>query len=134
MPPQTPHKNPPSQQGHQPHQSEPQHVTHPELDAKITEAELKDAIFHKKKKKKKNKSPGIDNLNSELFKISFDIISPFLLKLYNRLFLNGEYPTTWGEGIIVPIFKSGNIDEAQNYKGITLINILAKLYSQILLN
>ena len=35
---------------------------------------------------------------------------------------------------IVPIFKSGSIDEPQNYRGITLINILAKIYSQILLN
>ena len=39
-----------------------------------------------------------------------------------------------GGGIIVPIFKGGNIDEAQNYRGITLVNILAKIYSQILLN
>ena len=32
-----------------------------------------------------------DRLCAELFKESFDIISPFLLKLYNRLFSNGEY-------------------------------------------
>ena len=89
---------------------------HPELDAEITEAELKEAVFHQKK----NKSSGIDHLNAELFKISFDIISPFLLKLYNRIFQNGEYPRSWGEGIIIPIFKSGNADEAQNYRGITL--------------
>ena len=57
-----------------------------------------------------------------------------MLKLYNRLFLNGEYPRLWGEGIIVPIFKGGNPDEAGSYRGITLINILGKIYSQILLN
>ena len=110
--------------------SEPPNNAHPELDAEITEAELKEAVFHQKN----NKSPGIDHLNAELFKISLDIISPFLLKLYNRIFQNGEYPRSWGEGIIIPIFKSGNADEAQNYRGITLINILAKIYSQILLN
>ena len=38
------------------------------------------------------------------------------------------------EGIIVPIFKGGNVDDTQNYRGITLINILSKIYSQILLN
>ena len=67
-------------------------------------------------------------------KSSFDIIKPFLLKLYNRLLINGEYPRLWGEGIIVPIFKGGNPDEAGNYRGITLINIMGKIYSQILLN
>ena len=75
-----------------------------------------------------------DDIKSEIFKISFDLISPFLLKLYNRLFQNGEYPRSWGEGIIVPIFKGGDANMAQNYRGITLINIIAKIYSQILLN
>ena len=108
----------------------PEPHMHPELDAEFTEAELKEAVFHQKN----NKSPGVDNLNAELFKISFDIISPFLLKLFNRLFQNAEYPRSWGEGIISPIFKSGNVDDAQNYRGITLINILAKIYSQLLVN
>jgi hypothetical protein len=46
----------------------------------------------------------------------------------------GEYPVKWGEGIIAPIFKKGNIDDPTNYRGITLINILAKIYSQLLLD
>ena len=54
--------------------------------------------------------------------------------MYNRLFLNAEYPRLWGEGIIVPIFKGGCLDEASNYRGITLINIMGKIFSQILLN
>ena len=101
-----------------------------DFDTEISETELKTAIFSQNN----NKSTGTDRLCAELFKDSFDIVSPFLLKLYNRLFLNGEYPRLWGEGIIVPIFKGGNPDEAGNYRGITLINILGKIYSQILLN
>lgn len=75
-----------------------------ELDSDITENEIKNAVFSQKN----NKSSGNDQLCVELFKASFDIISPFLLKLYNRLFINGEYPHLWGEGIIVPIFKGGS--------------------------
>ena len=48
--------------------------------------------------------------------------------------LNGESPMAWAEGIIVPIFQTGNPDEPHNYRGITLINILGKIYSQVLLN
>ena len=105
-------------------------VTDSELDSEITETEIKNAVFSQKN----NKSSGIDNLCAELFKCSYDIISPFLVKLFNRLFSNGEYPMTWAEGIIVPIFKSRNPDEPHNYRGITLINILGKIYSQVLLN
>ena len=79
-------------------------------------------------------TPILDNLCAEIFKNSFDIISPFLLILFNRLFANGEYPKAWGEGIIVPIFKSGNTHDTTNYRGITLINVLGKIYSQVLLN
>lgn len=101
-----------------------------DLDSEISENELKNAVFAQKN----NKSTGKDLLCAELFKSSFDILCPFLLKLYNRLFAYGEYPRLWGEGIIVPIFKGGSPGEAGNYRGITLINIVGKIYSQILLN
>ena len=101
-----------------------------ELDSEISSSELREAIFSQKN----GKSCGLDHLCAELFKHSFDITSPFLLKLSNRLFSNGEYPKSWGEGIIVPIFKSGNPDDAQNYRPITLINVLGKVYSRVLLN
>ena len=102
---------------------------HRDFHMKVSETELKTAVFSLKN----NKSSGSDRLCAELFKESFYIVSPFLLKLYNRLFSNGEYPPLWGEGIIVPIFKGGNLEEAGNYRGITLINILGKVYSQIFL-
>ena len=101
-----------------------------DFNMEISETELNTAIFSQNN----NKSTSTDRLCAELFKDSIDIVSPFLLKLYNRLFLNEEYPRLWGERIIYPIFKIGNPDEAGNYRGITLINILGKIYSKILLN
>ena len=50
------------------------------------------------------------------------------------MFTNGEYPSAWAEGAIVPIYKSKNPHDPNNYRGITLIDILGKIYSQILLN
>ena len=57
-----------------------------------------------------------------------------MLAIFNRIFTSGDYPKSWGEGIIVPIFKGGDINDAKNYRGITLINSIAKIYSQVLLN
>ena len=101
-----------------------------ELNAEFTESELRKAVF----KQKDNKSPGIDSISSEILKASYDTISPFLLSLYNRMFMTAEFPRSWGEGIIAPIFKKGDVNDAGNYRGITLINIMAKIYSQLLLN
>ena len=39
-----------------------------------------------------------------------------------------------GRRIIAPIFKSGDANQAKNYRGITISNVLSKIYSQILLS
>ena len=57
------------------------------LDKEFNEEELRKATYSQKP----NKSPGIYELRSEILKASYDIISPILLKIYNRMFLNSEY-------------------------------------------
>ena len=53
------------------------------------------------------------------------------MSLYNKLLDSGIFPESWGECIIVPIFKGGNL-EAKNSRGITLNNIISKIYSKLL--
>ena len=105
-------------------------VQNDDLDKNISEQEIRCAVF----KQKNGKSCGPDDLSAELIKSSYDIISPYLISLFNDLFNNGVYPESWGLGYIVPIFKGGDPKSPKNYRGITLNNILAKIYSQILLN
>ena len=38
----------------------------------------------------------------------------------------------WSEGLIVPIHKSGSINDPSNYRGISLINIMYKIFSGII--
>ena len=88
-----------------------------------------------------NKTPGKNNVTREIIKASYYLISSVLLNLYNRMFETGDYPSSWGHSIIFPIFskkkkkkkKKKDANNAQNYRGISLINILAKIYSQLLL-
>ena len=105
------------------------HVLDLDLDSNFTEEELQSAIFAQNN----SKSPGDDLLIAEIFKSSFDILSPFLLDFYNKIFNDGTYPESWGQGIIVPLFKGGN-PEPKNFRGITLNNIMSKIYSKLLVN
>ena len=41
---------------------------------------------------------------------------------------------SWCNGIFIPIFKGGTIDEPHNYRGITLNTILANIYATLLSN
>jgi hypothetical protein len=54
--------------------------------------------------------------------------------LYKSIFTTGQYPESFGEGIIKPTYKGGDKENPQNYRGINLINIISQIYSQILLN
>ena len=100
------------------------------LDSQFTTDELKKVIFNLKS----NKSPGIDGLIAEIFKGSYDILSPLLLRLFNVIFISGSYPSQWSEGLITPIHKKDDLEDVNNYRGITLINVLSKIYSHLLNN
>ncbi|MEW8545054.1 MAG: reverse transcriptase family protein [Candidatus Thiodiazotropha sp.] len=101
-----------------------------DLDLEITQDEVLKVI----KYLKAQKSPGMDGLIAEIFKSSADILSPILVKIFNVVFSSGCYPKSWSEGVITPIHKKGDINDVNNYRGITLINIMSKIYSHILHN
>ena len=44
----------------------------------------------------------------------------------------GYFPAMWTEGYIVPIHKNGNVNNVDNYRGITVLSILGKLFTRIL--
>ena len=100
------------------------------LDSQFTTDELKKVIFNLKS----NKSPGTDGLIAEIFKSSYNILSPLLLRLFNVIFISGSYPKQWSEGLITPIHKKNDLEDVNNYRGITLINVLSKIYSHLLNN
>ena len=41
---------------------------------------------------------------------------------------------SWGEGLIIPIFKKGNVENVENYRGITLLSVVGKLFTIIINN
>ena len=57
-----------------------------------------------------------------------------LVKLFRIVWRSECIPKDWARGIIVPIYKSGEKDNFDNYRGITLLSIVGKLYTTILNN
>src|SRR3984957_10593156 len=41
-------------------------------------------------------------------------------------------PKDWARGVIVPIYKEGDRENVDNYRGITLLSVVGKLYTSIL--
>ena len=59
---------------------------------------------------------------------------PYLLELFNKILIVGYFPEVWSEGYILPIHKKGKLDDVNNFRGITLLSTLCKLFTRILNN
>ena len=98
------------------------------LDRPITLDEVLFAI----RKLKNNKASGQDGLIGEFFKHLSDTAMTFLVKLFNNLFDKVIYPDNWTESIILPLFKKGDVNNTHNYRGISLSDVISKMYSSII--
>ena len=58
----------------------------------------------------------------------------FLTDIFNSILSNEQFPEVWSCGIIVPIHKKGDTKCTGNYRGITLLPVLAKLFTSIMAN
>lgn len=93
-----------------------------------TENELEDIIFNSEitneeivkavQALKRGKSSGEDELIPEFFIHSMDLILPIVNPLFNRIFNTGDYPPSWGRSILVTLFKKGDINNPNDYRGI----------------
>ena len=99
-----------------------------DLNQEISEAEIRAGI----KALKNKKAAGPDMIINEFYKASVDFCMPFLVKFFNFIFDNGLYPDEWTFSILQPIHKKGDINNPDNYRGISLLNVCSKLYSYIL--
>lgn len=57
---------------------------------------------------------------------------PYFLRVFNKLFVTGQFPEAWTKSVLIPIHKKGNPNNTDNYRGIVLINIVSKVYISIL--
>ena len=69
----------------------------------------------------------------EYLRIFAETFEETLLLLLNKIFSNHLYPSNWTVNFLKPIFKKGEIDDTENYRGLAIGSALAKLFSQILL-
>ena len=103
-------------------------VNVPILDDLITVEEVQSEI----KKIKADKACGPDGVPPGVLRMLPVEWLLTLATLFNAFFLSASYPSLWSLAKFFTVFKKGNRQEPKNYRGITVINCLAKLYDMIL--
>ena len=100
------------------------------LNGPITIQEIHKAI----KSAKTGKACGADGIQSEFIKFSNNLLDKPLLSLYNFIFDKGIFPNAWCTGLINPIFKHNDKSAPENYRKVTLLSALSKIFEYILNN
>lgn len=98
------------------------------LDHRITMEELNEAEYVLRP----DKSTGYDSLSNEIIKCLVETNPRIILKLFNLVFDSNAKIEQWAMAILTPILKSGPKMDPSNYRGISILSCLGKLYTAIL--
>ena len=100
------------------------------LDFEITLDELQNASYVLKSGKSTEK----DFISNEMLKCIVEKYPKVLTKVYNSALQNNSVFDDWMVSILTPIYKKGSKMIRENYRGISLISCVFKLFSAILNN
>ena len=81
-----------------------------------------------------NKASGIDGISAKILKIAATCISPSLTLIFNQSILTGVFPNDWKISKVIPIYKSEAKDEMTNYRPISIISTVARIFEKLIYN
>ena len=79
-----------------------------------------------------NMGPGPDGIPPLFLKNCKTNLTPILQHLFSRSLTEGLFPATWKRSFITPIYKSGNRSDVKNYRPISKLSTIPKLFEAII--
>jgi len=80
-----------------------------------------------------NKSCHLSDVPIFIYKHFSDLISPIISQLFNLSLETGVFPTVLKAATIIPIHKSGDTTCVNNFRPISMLPILAKIFEKLML-
>lgn len=81
---------------------------------------------------KTNAAPGIDDINTRTLQEIKEYINPILVNIINTSFVTGVCPNHFKISTVTPVYKQGNKDIVENYRPISLVSNLSKIFEKAL--
>ena len=92
--------------------------------------EIRNAI----KQLKNGKPSGIDSITAELLKADIELATDKVKQLTDKIWEEERIPTKWKQGLIIKLPKKGNLKQCKNWRGITLLPIISKVLSRVIID
>lgn len=100
-------------------------------ESNITEMEIETAIDQLRN----GKSPGIDGLPNEFYKVFKNILCPILHEIYINVLKKGELTQSMKKGVVKIIYKKkGDKGDLKNYRPLSMLNTDYKILTKVLAN
>ena len=80
---------------------------------------------------KNHKSAGLDGLTAEILKVSLAVIGDRLTHIVNESLSSGVFPKILKAAKVIPIFKSGKKSSCENYRPISVLSFLSKVFERV---
>lgn len=84
------------------------------------------------KKMKNGRSPGEDSVVADAIKVGGEYLLERIRDLFNLCLFDNTIPDRWYNAIVILIHKKGNADDLENYRPISLLSHLYKLFTRII--
>ena len=81
-----------------------------------------------------NTATGYDNISSFFLRLGGDVLAPKLSLYFSTAFEIGIFPQIFKTGKVIPIFKSGDKHLLQNYRPISLLPSMSKVFEKLIKN
>ncbi len=75
-----------------------------------------------------NRAPGEDGISAEVNKTCLESLGPWRHQVITKVWLCEAVPNNWSEAVLLPLIKNGDKRTCSNYRGIGLIDVVAKVF------
>ena len=80
---------------------------------------------------KTSKAFGGGNISSYFLKLALPYINNSLVYIFNKSIERGEFPALWKMARVTPIFKGGDESAKVNYRLISVLPVVSKLFEKL---
>ena len=81
---------------------------------------------------KMRKAPGISRILPEMLKAGGEVVIEWMTEVFNMVWNEGIAPGDWRNAVIVPVYKKGSRLDCTNYRGISFMSVVGKVFTRIL--
>ena len=83
---------------------------------------------------KNNKAPGEDGVVIDIIKEGGEVLYKQLSKLFTNCLKLRTIPTAWNNATIILLHKKGDVKDINNYRPISLLSHMSKLFTKVIKN